>query len=199
MVRVQLASRGIADKAVLAAMSDIPRHLFVPDELQDLAYADCPLPIGDGQTISQPHIVAMMTELANPSPGGRVLEIGTGSGYQAAVLSKVFRAVFTLEIIGSLATAARSRLEALGCDNVCVRVGDGRAGWPEEAPFDAIVVTAAPERVPDQLSIQLKAGGRMVIPVGPQGDVQQLMVMTRHTDGRTEVEPVCAVLFVPLV
>lgn len=203
MVREQLAAEApfreaITDSAVLDAMRAVPRHRFVPPTLREAAYADRPLPIGHGQTISQPWIVARMTELVRPEPGDTVLEVGTGSGYQAAVLAEVVDHVFTIEIIGELARSARQRLRELGYDNVTVRHGDGYRGWPEHAPFDAIVVTAAPEQIPEPLVDQLATGGRMVIPVGPQGRGQALTVLHRREDGSLDRRVVSAVRFVPL-
>lgn len=203
MVREQLAAEApfraaITDSAVLEAMRAVPRHRFVPSTLRESAYEDRPLPIGHGQTISQPWIVARMTELARPEPGDTVLEVGTGSGYQAAVLAEVVDHVFTIEIIGELARSARRRLGALGYGNVTVRHGDGYRGWPERAPFDAIVVTAAPEQIPEPLVEQLARGGRMVVPVGPQGRGQALTVVHRRSDGTVERRVVSAVRFVPM-
>lgn len=203
MVREQLAVEGpfraaITDSAVLGAMRAVPRHRFVPSRLRGSAYEDRPLPIGHGQTISQPWIVARMTELARPEPGDTVLEVGTGSGYQAAVLAEVTDHVFTIEIIGELARSARRRLGELGYGNVTVRHGDGYRGWPEHAPFDAIVVTAAPEQIPEPLVEQLARGGRMVIPVGPRGRGQALTVLHREADGTVERRVVSAVRFVPM-
>ena len=203
MVREQLATEApfreaITDSAVLAAMRAVPRHRFVPPTLRGAAYDDRPLPIGHGQTISQPWIVARMTELVRPEPGDSVLEVGTGSGYQAAVLAETVDHVFTIEIVGELARSARRRLRELGYGNVTVRHGDGYRGWPEHAPFDAIVVTAAPERIPEPLVDQLARGGRMVIPVGPQGRGQALTVLHRRPDGTVEERVVSAVRFVPM-
>lgn len=203
MVREQLASEAafrpaIGDSSVLAAMRHVPRHRFVPSVLRESAYADRPLPIGHGQTISQPWIVARMTELARPEPGDTVLEVGTGSGYQAAVLAEIVDHVFTVEIVGELAGSARRRLRELGYGNVTVRHGDGYAGWPEQAPFDAILVTAAPEEVPDPLVEQLAVGGRMVIPVGPQDRAQSLTVIRRRSDGSVERRVASGVRFVPM-
>ena len=203
MVREQLAAEApfraaITDSTVLAAMRAVPRHRFVPPTLRESAYDDRPLPIGHGQTISQPWIVARMTELVRPKPGDTVLEVGTGSGYQAAVLAEVVDHVFTIEIIGELARSARQRLRQLGYDNVTVRHGDGYRGWPEHAPFDAIVVTAAPEQIPEPLVDQLATGGRMVIPVGPQARGQALTVLHRREDGSLERRVVSAVRFVPM-
>lgn len=199
MVADQIADRGVTDARVLAALRAIPRHLFVPPASQDEAYEDRPVPIGYGQTISQPYIVALMTELARPAPGDRVLEIGTGSGYQAAVLSRLAGTVYTIEIIEPLAEHARQLLGKLECRNVTVRTGDGYGGWPEKAPFDAIVVTAAPDHVPPALLEQIRPGGRLVIPVGGVNDVQQLRVMEKDARGEVRTRDVAPVRFVPLV
>jgi protein-L-isoaspartate(D-aspartate) O-methyltransferase len=203
MVGEQLAReapyrKAIRDSAVLRAMGRVPRHEFVPPRLREVAYADRPLPIGHGQTISQPWIVARMTELVRPRPGDTVLEVGTGSGYQAAVLAEIVGHVYTVEIIGDLARPARRRLERLGYENVTVRHGDGYRGWAEHAPFDAVVVTAAPKEVPVPLVEQLARGGRMVVPVGPQGRGQDLTVLHKRRDGSVERRAVSAVRFVPL-
>jgi len=195
MVAGQLESRGIGDRWVLDAMRDVPRHLFVPAHHHSRAYADQPLPIGRGQTISQPYIVALMTELAEVRPGDRVLEIGTGSGYQAAVLAAITDEVYSIEIIPELAAEAGARLAAAGYE-VEVRAGDGYLGWPEAAPFDAILVTAAAPRVPQPLLDQLAEGGRLVIPVGE--GFQQLEVY-RKQGGAVERQPVLPVRFVPMV
>jgi protein-L-isoaspartate(D-aspartate) O-methyltransferase len=176
----------------------VPRHEFVPERLRRQAYANRPLPIGYGQTISQPYIVALMTDLVEPGADDRVLEIGTGSGYQAAVLATLVGEVYTIEIIEPLGLAARARLERLGYDNVEVRLGDGYYGWPERAPFDAIVVTAAASHVPPPLIQQLKPGGRMVIPVGSRFLVQQLVLVTKDADGRVTTRQLLPVRFVPL-
>ncbi|MFQ5951826.1 MAG: protein-L-isoaspartate(D-aspartate) O-methyltransferase [Candidatus Omnitrophota bacterium] len=196
MVEYQIEGRGVTDKNVLRAMMEVRRHLFVPRNLKDAAYEDTPLPIGYGQTISQPYIVAYMTEAAELAPDDRVLEIGTGSGYQAAVLSKIVKKVYTIEIIKELADSAASRLKRLGYDNVNVKWGDGYKGWPEHAPFDAIVVTAAPPEIPEELIGQLKIDGRMVVPVG--SFFQELYLITR-TESGYEKEPLLPVRFVPMV
>ena len=196
MVATQLRGRDIRDTAVLAAMARVPRHRFVPTDHQLLAYADHPLPIGFEQTISQPYIVAYMTQAAEVARGDRVLEVGTGSGYQAAVLAELAREVYTIEIVPGLAARARETLQALGYTNVHARVGDGYAGWREHAPYDAIVVTAAPDHVPSALVEQLAVGGRMVIPVGRSE--QEMRVITRTASGVVEQRTI-AVRFVPLV
>ena len=196
MVREQLHARGIRDSAVLMAMARVPRHRFVPPSEQRLAYADSPLPIGYDQTISQPYIVAYMAETAQIASHERVLEIGTGSGYGAAILAQLAREVYTIEIIPELAERARGVLDELGYANVTVRAGDGYAGWREQAPFDAIVVTAAPDHVPPALVEQLAMNGRMIIPVG-RGD-QEMRVITRTPAGVTQ-ETTLLVRFVPLV
>jgi protein-L-isoaspartate(D-aspartate) O-methyltransferase len=199
MVVDQIAARAVRDPRVLAAMRDVPRHLFVPPELQRQAYADRPLPIGHDQTISQPYIVALMTELARPGLADRALEVGTGSGYQAAVLSRLVAHVYTIEIVEPLARSADERLKNLGYANVTVRAGDGYAGWPDMSPFDIIMVTAAPDHVPEPLLAQLKPGGRLVIPVGPISAVQQLQLIEKDDAGRTQTTRVAPVQFVPLV
>lgn len=196
MVKEQIEGRGITDQRVLEVMRKIPRHLFVPSSLQNLAYEDSPLPIGQGQTISQPYIVAYMTEAAKISPQDRVLEIGTGSGYQAAVLGELAKEVYTIEIVKSLAESARLLLEKSGYKNIKVKWGDGYQGWKEQAPFDAILVTAAPAEVPGELVKQLKIGGRMVIPIG--GFFQELYLITRTKTG-IKKETLLPVRFVPMV
>ena len=196
MVRTQIEARGIRDPATLAAMRVVPRHRFVPPDLADSAYADQPLPIGYGQTISQPYIVAVMTETLRLKPGHKVLEIGAGSGYQAAVLARIVREVFTIEIVPELGNAARERLKTLGYRNVRVRVADGYDGWPEEAPFDAIVVTAAADHIPPPLIRQLRDGGRMVIPVGSPFFVQTLMLVEKDR-GKVRTTSLMPVRFVP--
>ena len=198
MVKQDLVSRGINDPKVLSAMETVERHRFVPAELQDQAYADRALPIGRGQTISQPYIVALMTELLELKPGARVLEVGTGSGYQAAVLSLLARHVYTVEIVEPLAREAEDRLRELGYTNVTVRAGDGYEGGAEHAPFDAIMVTAAPDHVPSPLVRQLAAGGRMVIPVGPVHAVQDLRLLVKRADGAVDSRSVLPVRFVPV-
>ena len=195
MVSEQLRTRGIRDPRVLDAMSTVPRHLFVPESLRSLAYRDSPLPIGHGQTISQPFIVAFMTQALAVQSTHRVLEIGTGSGYQAAVLGLLAERVHTIEIVEPLARQARATLAELGYQNVDVRVGNGYLGWPERAPFDRIMVTAAPEEVPSALVQQLKIGGLMVIPVG--APEQQLYVLRRTPTG-TETLQTLPVRFVPM-
>jgi protein-L-isoaspartate(D-aspartate) O-methyltransferase len=196
MVARQIEARGISDRRVLDAMEEVPRHLFVPEELRYAAYEDTPLPIGYDQTISQPYIVAYMTEAAGLEPGDVVLEIGTGSGYQAAVLAKIVQEVYTIEIIRPLADSAGRRLEEMGIKNVHVRWGDGYAGWPEAAPFDAIIVTAAPPDIPQTLVEQLKVGGKMVVPVG--AFFQQIYLITR-TESGTDKKAMIPVRFVPMV
>lgn len=181
----------------LAVIGKVPRHEFVPDRQKRAAYENRPLPIGAEQTISQPYIVALMTDLADVSKDDVVLEIGTGSGYQAAVLAELAGLVYTIEIIEALGKRAATTLERLGYDNVTVRVGDGYAGWPDEAPFDAILVTAAPEEVPQPLIDQLAVGGRMVIPVGGENEVQVLRLLIKEADGILTVSNVIAVRFVP--
>ena len=198
MVEKQIVAREVSHPATLAALRKVPRHRFVPRELLKLAYADQPLPIGLGQTISQPYIVACMTEQIAPTREMRVLEIGTGSGYQAAVLAEICTEVFTIEIVPELGNQAATLLGELGYRNIRTRIGDGWAGWPEAAPFDAIIVTAAAETVPPPLLAQLKDGGRMVIPLGPAGGAQDLMLVTKR-DGRIETRPLIPVRFVPFV
>ncbi len=195
MVSAQIESRGVSDTRVLDAMRRVPRHRFVPPEQRDQAYTDRPLAIGQRQTISQPYIVALMTELIRPRADTRVLEIGTGSGYQAAVLAECAGEVHTIEILPELGRRAAELLEQLGYDEIRIRIGDGFDGWPEHAPFDAIVVTAAPPRVPQPLLDQLAPGGRLVIPVG-QGS-QNLLLITRTADG-FERKTVIPVRFVPM-
>jgi protein-L-isoaspartate(D-aspartate) O-methyltransferase len=179
-------------------MREIPRHVFVPPASRTHAYEDRPLPIGHGQTISQPYIVAYMTEVLGVRPTHRVLEIGTGSGYQAAILGRIARQVWSIEIIPELGTRAAALLRATGFANVTVRVGDGYGGWPEHAPFDRIIVTAAPDHVPQPLVQQLAVGGRLVIPVGPAGGLQQLLLIEKGATGIVEKKTI-PVVFVPLV
>lgn len=174
MVRNQIIARGIKSKAVTDAMRKVPRHMFVPYNTRTFAYNDQPLPIGHNQTISQPYIVAYMTEALDAKPGDKVLEIGTGSGYQAAILAEMGIEVYTIEIIPELAETAKRNLKRTGYNNVNTRLGDGYAGWPEEAPFDAIIITAAPETIPQALVEQLKTGGTMILPVGPRESTQSL-------------------------
>lgn len=197
MVREQLVARDITDADVLRAMRTVPREEFVPAAIRDQAYADTPLPIGHGQTISQPYIVAFMTQALAPKSGDRVLEVGTGSGYQAAILSGLVREVYSIEIVEPLAKRAEQALGRLEMKNVHVRAGDGYQGWKEVAPFDAVIVTCAPDHVPQPLIDQLKEGGRMVVPVGDEGAVQEL-VLLRKKDGSVERESVMHVRFVPM-
>jgi len=187
------------DPRVMAAMAAVPRHLFVPEQEERYAYANGPLPIGHGQTISQPYIVALMTDLLECGPEDRVLEVGTGSGYQAAVLSLVVGRVYSVEIIGALAAEASARLARLGYHNLEVRHGDGGEGWPEHAPFDGILVTAAAPAVPPALIEQLAPGARLVIPVGPRYGHQRLLTVERRPDGSLERRDILGVAFVPLV
>jgi protein-L-isoaspartate(D-aspartate) O-methyltransferase len=190
--------REALDPRVMAAVEATPRHLFVPEALVSQAYENRPLPIGHGQTISQPYIVALMTDLVDPQPGHRVLEVGTGSGYQAAVLSPLVETVCTVEIIPDLAAGAAERLERLGYGNVRTRTGDGYYGWPEAAPFDGIVVTAVAGQVPPPLIEQLRPGGRMVIPVGHRFGTQFLMLVEKAADGGITARQMLPVRFVPL-
>jgi len=197
MVEYQIKGRGVGDTEVLQAMASVPRHEFVPDDYLDLAYSDQPLPIGHGQTISQPYIVALMTELLDLQAGDRVLEIGTGSGYQAAVLAELGVEVYSVEIIPELAESARELLDRIGYDQVQTLNADGYYGWEEHAPYDAIMVTAAPDHVPQPLVEQLSDGGRMVIPVGPVGWYQTLWLITKE-NGEVEYHNKGGVQFVPL-
>jgi len=198
MVETQIRARGVTDEAVLAAMEKVPRHEFVLPQYLDHAYADHPLPIGYGQTISQPYIVAWMTELLEIKKGDKVLEIGTGSGYQAAVLAEITDQVYTVEIIGELEKSAEARLRRLGYDKVKVKHADGYYGWEEYAPYDAIIVTCAPDHIPQPLIKQLKDGGRLVIPVGPPGGYQTLWKITKRGD-EVITENMGGVIFVPLL
>ncbi len=196
MVAEQIEARGIRDERVLRAMRRVQRHRFVPEKYRDLAYEDRPLPIGEGQTISQPYIVALMTQVIQPNPAMKVLEIGTGSGYQAAVLAEVCRSIFTIEIVEKLGRGAEQILSEQ-YRNVHVRIGDGYKGWIEEAPFDAILVTCSPTSVPRPLVDQLRTGGKMVIPVG-QAHAQELVLLTK-TEGQLKQEAIIPVRFVPMV
>ena len=198
MVEEQIVGRGIRDEAVVSAMAKVPRHLFVPEEVRSRAYEDAPQPIGEGQTISQPYIVALMTSLLDLEGGEKVLEIGTGSGYQAAVLAEIAGEVYSIEIVPSLHERASKTLRELGYRNVHLRLGNGYAGWKEYAPFDAIVVTAAAPRIPKPLTDQLADGGVMVIPVGRSTSFQTLQRVKR-VGGEMEVERVTPVRFVPFV
>jgi len=196
MVEEQMAARGISDPATLEAMRAVPRHEFLPLRLRGEAYGDYPLPIGYGQTISQPYIVAFMTEAIRPRPGEKILEVGAGSGYQAAVLAQMGADVYTVEIVEPLAEMAAQTLERLGYKNAHVRHGDGYRGWPEHAPFDAIIVTCAPDKIPPDLVTQLKDGGRMIIPVG--GGMEQELVLLRKNGEPIEKQSVLPVRFVPM-
>ncbi len=196
MVQQQLVSRGIRSKVVLDAMRKTERHRFVPEELSHEAYNDYPLPIGEGQTISQPYIVAFMTEALDLKPTDRVLEIGTGSGYQAAILAEICKDVYTIEIVESLGRRAEQTLRQMGYRNVHVRIGDGYHGWPEAAPFDAIIVTCSPTNIPKPLEDQLAEGGRMIIPIG-EGQVQELVLVTKQ-NGKLKRQSRLPVLFVPM-
>ena len=198
MVEIQMAGRDITDARVLEAMRKVPRHRFIPASEQRYAYADTPLPIGEAQTISQPYIVALMTQLVRPARTERALEVGTGSGYQAAVLAELVQHVFTIEIEPTLAKTAQGVLDDLNYDNVSARVGDGYAGWPDEAPFDIIVVTAAPDHVPPSLVAQLKPGGRMILPVGAKNASQQLLLIEKSASGKLNAKNISPVRFVPL-
>ncbi len=197
MVEQQLQARDIKDQSVLLAMRTVPRHRFVPVNMQSHAYEDRPLPIGHRQTISQPYIVALMTQLAGPTKQSRVLDVGTGSGYQAAVLAEIVDTVYSIEIVKTLASEARARLKSLAYHNVHVRHGDGYQGWQEHAPFDVIIVAAAPDHVPEPLIDQLAVGGKLVIPVGQQFN-QRLVVLTKNEDTSIQREVVAPVAFVPM-
>jgi len=199
MVEDQIIKRGVEDSRVLDVMKVVERHKFVPEKYSESAYKDGPLPIGHGQTISQPFIVAFMTENLKLEPSHKVLEIGTGSGYQAAVLSELCDHVYTIEIVDELANESAERLGRLGFNNITVRSGDGYKGWPEEAPFDRIMVTAAPEEIPELLTEQLAEGGVMVIPVGKQYEIQYLWVITKEADGSIKKEKILPVRFVPMI
>lgn len=197
MVEQQITSRGIYTQKVLQMMEQTPRHLFIPSELTAYAYADLALPIGKHQTISQPYIVALMTDLLDVNSDLKVLEVGTGSGYQAAILSPLVAHVYTIEIISSLAERADSLLQELGYKNVTVKWGDGYAGWEDAAPFDRIIVTAAPPSIPEKLLEQLKPGGKMVLPLGKE--YQKLVVVSKTLDGKVEQTSVFPVRFVPMI
>jgi protein-L-isoaspartate(D-aspartate) O-methyltransferase len=197
MVKYQIEKRGITNTDVLQVMRNTPRHLFVPPALSTMAYDDYPLPIGEEQTISQPYIVALMTDLLDLKGNEKILEIGTGSGYQAAVLSQLVDSVYTIEIVESLANTAKKRLDNLNYKNVVVKHGDGYKGWPSLAPFDAIIVTAAPEKVPQTLIDQLKIGGCIVIPVGDK--LQELQLITKSSSNKIKRKTVIPVRFVPMV
>src|SRR5437016_2855795 len=196
MVKEQIVMRGVTDERVLAALRKVPREEFVPEDARPESYTDGPLPIGYGQTISQPYVVAFMTEKLQPQRQDRVLEIGTGSGYQAALLGELVGEVYSIEIVEPLAKTAEATLQRLGYKNVHVKAGDGYKGWPEHAPFDAIIVTCAPDHVPQPLTAQLKEGGRMIIPVGPAG-VQELYLLEKR-NGQLQQSAVELVRFVPM-
>jgi protein-L-isoaspartate(D-aspartate) O-methyltransferase len=198
MVKRQIIARGVKNPGVIKAMEKVKRHLFVPGRYRAYSYDDRPLPIGEGQTISQPYIVAFMTEALDLKPKDRVLEIGTGSGYQAAILAELVNEVYTIEIIGNLAKRARQTLEKQGYQNIHVKTGDGYKGWPDKAPFDAIIVTCAPEKIPRPLVRQLKEGGRMIIPVGRAGSIQRLVKLTKK-GGKIKKHEEMFVRFVPMV
>ncbi len=195
MVEDQIVRRGVQDENVINAMRKVPRHEFVPDHLKKYAYADEPLPIGEDQTISQPYIVAYMTENLHLKPGNKVLEIGTGSGYQAAVLAEIIDTVYTIEIVDVLARSAKATLDRLGYDNVFVKTGDGYKGWAEYAPYDAIILTAAPTKIPEPLLQQLKVGGLMILPIGEYSQVLELIVKNEQNYERKALLPV---RFVPM-
>ncbi len=196
MVKNQIADRGISHNATLKAMRTVPRHLFVPKESQNEAYSDYPLPIGYGQTISQPYIVAYMTEVVLPATGKKVLEVGTGSGYQAAILAEIVDTVYTIEIVPELARESAERFRSLGYNNIKVKWGDGYNGWPEHAPFDIIMVTAAAKEIPEPLIEQLADKGRLVIPVGKPGSVQELILIVKR-NGKIARTNLTLVRFVP--
>lgn len=196
LVKNQLIPRGIKNKAVLEAMRSVERHLMVPKDVQKHAYEDRPLPIGSGQTISQPFIVAFMTQAIQPEPGMKVLEIGTGSGYQAAVLAEIVDEVYTIETVEALGKKAENTLTGMGYKNIFYKIGDGYHGWEEHAPFDAIIVTAAPEEIPPRLIEQLKTGGKMVIPVGPSAN-QHLKLLEKKKNGKITSKELLPVRFVP--
>lgn len=195
MVETQIISRGIRDSKLIRAMLKIPRHKFVPENLRDIAYGDNPLPVGIEQTISQPYIVALMTELLRLNSGEKVLEVGTGSGYQTAILAEMGCKVYTIEILEPLSEKAQQVLKSLGYEDIHYKIGDGYRGWPQFAPFDAIIVTAAPDHMPQPLIEQLKTNGRMIIPVGAQ---YQELLLTKKTDKGTDMKTVTPVRFVPM-
>lgn len=196
MVRVQIMDRGVKDEAILKAMRKVPRHLFVPEEYVNEAYYDCPLPIGYNQTISQPYIVAYMTEVAKPDPSKTALEIGTGSGYQAAVLAETVKKVYSIEIVPQLARESAERLKSLGYNNIVIKYGDGYQGWKEYSPFDIVIVTAAAEQIPGPLIDQLTENGRLVIPIGEPSAVQELILLVKK-NGKIEKSRLTFVRFVP--
>ncbi len=199
MVQEQIKARGIKDKGVLAALTKVPRHCFVPPGRRKWAYADHPLPIGYGQTISQPYIVALMSQALQLSPSDKILEIGTGSGYQAAVLAELAGEIYSIEIVPELGKHAAKVLGELGYGRVHLRIGDGYKGWYEAAPFDAIILTAAPETIPKALTDQLDRGGRMILPLGPSGGTQELLLLRKDNQGRISRESLGLVRFVPMV
>ena len=199
MIENQIIDRGVSDERVIKAMNDVPRHLFVKESLRDLAYSDGPLPIGHNQTISQPYIVAYMTEILQPDTHHIVLEVGTGSGYQAAILSKLVNHVYSIEIIPELGKEAANRLDKLGYDNVTVKIGDGYNGWEEHAPFDRIIVTAAPEQIPKKLVDQLKSGGLMILPVGKTSFGQDMRIVKKDRTGQVTTKETIPVRFVPMI
>lgn len=196
MVKEQIVRRGISDPGTIAAISRVPRHLFVPGDMEKFAYDDTPLPIGYNQTISQPYIVALMTEVVKPEPGKKALEIGTGSGYQAAVLSQIVDSVYTIEIVPELAKQSLELFRKLGYTNIIAKYGDGYKGWPEYAPFDIILVTAAPEEIPQPLIDQLSENGRLVIPVGKPSSFQELILVEKKA-GKISRRRITSVRFVP--
>jgi len=197
MVREQIVARGIKDQKVIQAIINVPRHLFVPEAYERMAYEDRPLPIGEGQTISQPYIVALMTEILELKPNMKVLEIGTGSGYQAAILAEIVNEVYTIEIVEILGQSATNLLTELGYKNIYTKIGDGYKGWAENAPFDAIIVTCAPTDIPKPLENQLKEGGKMIIPLG--GSIVQELVLLEKKNGEIIKKVVTPVRFVPMV
>lgn len=196
MVKTQIFARGITNQEVLEAMRKVERHKLVPPNMREYAYDDRPLPIGGGQTISQPYIVAYMTAILQPKPEMKILEIGTGSGYQAAVLAEIVGQVYTIEIVTELGLRSEKALKEMGYENIKVKIGDGYQGWPEEGPFDGIIVTAAAEKIPPPLITQLKEGGRLIIPVGPNNESQELMLVEKMK-GKTKITKMLPVRFVP--